>query len=73
MRRAFDPPPPRARLVNLVVHELVRDYPELLSVLTESGISLRKEGASTLPPALFERAGHDRLTTTLAWRSRAGP
>lgn len=64
-------PPPVQMLLELPVHVVVRDYPELLAVLRRLGVDLGTSGAEPLsavapvdPPAL-EAA----LVDALAWRT----
>ena len=72
MRRVFLPPPSEEELRTRPLHELIRDFPELLPLLQDLLPHLEEGGTGTLP-ALF--SGGDlplaRLGRELAWRRRS--
>jgi hypothetical protein len=69
MRNPFLPPPSMEEMEALEVHELIRDYPELLSLFRRFGVRVREAGTSLLPsdlkPGMGEEGGPFQ---TLAWR-----
>ncbi len=73
MRNPFLPPPRSEEFHLLEVHELIRDYPELLSLFRGWGIRVREAGTTALPPGLFPEGGEDGGPfEALAWRGEAG-
>lgn len=48
MRSPPLPPPPSQELQRREIHELVRDYPELLPCFRAMGVDLRKDGGTSL-------------------------
>ena len=69
MRTPFLPPPTLEDLELLEVHELVRDYPELLSLFRQKGVRAKEDGTSRIPSAFFPGAGEEgSLFGSLAWR-----
>jgi len=69
MRRPFLPPPEPQEVGAMTVHELLRDFPESLPVLTEAGIELPEAGSSTVPESLVGASpGGRQLMETLIWR-----
>ncbi|MCJ7626756.1 MAG: hypothetical protein MUO50_00065 [Longimicrobiales bacterium] len=73
MRNPFLSPPPLEEFQLLEVHELIRDYPELLSLFRRWGIRVREAGTTALPSGLFSGGGEGEGSfETLAWRGEAG-
>ncbi len=51
------------------VHELIRDFPELLSLFRQAGIQVREGGANLLPVGLLPGIGEEGSSfESLAWR-----
>lgn len=79
MRRRFPLPPPRSELLGLELHEMVRDFPETLTVLRGHGVDLRSLGTRPLaevadlvgsdgPGAAEGEALVDDLLASVSWR-----
>ena len=74
MRTPFLTALPSEALKGLEVHEVVRDYPELLVPLRKSGIGLQESGPLGLGEVLFDRGGEaEALASSLRWRENPGP
>ena len=73
MRNPFLSPPRPEELEALEVHELIRDYPELLPLFRQSGIRVREDGTNLLPvgslPGMGEEGGS---FGSLDWRRQDG-
>ncbi len=69
MRNPFLEPPDREDLGSLQLHELVRDYPELLPVLQGAGARPRESATLPLPASVLAALGEE-LESTLEWRRR---
>ena len=69
MRNPFLPCPKEEDLENLEVHELIRDYPELLPFLRRLPFRAREEGTSPLPEGSIPGGGEEGPPLgSLAWR-----
>ena len=54
------------------VHEIIRDFPELLLPLRETGVGLQKGGSKALRDFFVGRTGEARvLESLLVWRGIA--
>ena len=73
--RNFRPPPPTAEeLRSRRVHELVRDYPELLTPLESLGVDPGSSGARSLGEILPQDERWVKpLLEAVAWRREGGP
>jgi hypothetical protein len=55
------------------IHELLRDFPELLSVFAERGIGGRERGNETVDASLFSGDGEgEDISSFLRWRTPDG-
>ncbi|MFH1763179.1 MAG: hypothetical protein ABIF09_03205 [Gemmatimonadota bacterium] len=73
MRNPFLAPPPLEEFQALEVHELIRGYPELLSLFRQRGIRVREAGTTALSSDLLPGGGEDgAFVEALAWRGEAG-
>lgn len=73
MRNPFLSPPRPEELEALEVHELIRDYPELLSLFRQSGIRVREDGTDLLPAGSLPGMGEEGDPfESLAWRGEEG-
>ena len=61
----------RDELAACPLHVLVRDYPEVLSVLRAAGIDVRSHGPATLQEVSPSAAVLDSIENVIAWRRRA--
>jgi hypothetical protein len=69
MRLSFLPPPEPDELWGRKVHELVRDFPEVIPVLGASGISIQRDGGNTPAGSVVGDGDLERLLAAVAWRS----
>jgi len=73
MKNLFSAAPTWEVLKGLEVHEVVRDYPELLLPLKQKGVELQEGGPRGLLDVLLDRHGEAKaLALFLAWRGTAG-
>jgi hypothetical protein len=68
MKLSLLPPPRPGELETLRIHELVRDYPELLPSLLREGRSLQSTGAECLGVNTVGVEGAKELLAVVAWR-----
>jgi len=72
MRTPFLPAPNWEGMQGLEVHEIIRDFPELLLPLRETGVGLQKGGAMALRELFVGRTGEAKvLERSLVWRGIA--
>ena len=71
MRPSLLHPPGPQELEDRSVHEVVRDFPELIPFLRDKGVSLKGDGARSLAEVRAEGHGPGDLSSVLAWRDRA--
>jgi len=62
---------------SLAVHELVRDFPELLQVLESAGVLFQEVGGRPLAleggsPPEMEAPLEEKIAGAVAWRGRTG-
>jgi hypothetical protein len=70
VRNPFPPLPEGERVADLRVHELVRDFPELLALFGSGGPALPRVGRLTVGTAfLFEGGGLEELLALTSWRT----
>lgn len=73
VRNPYLPPPPPGELSRLQLHELARDFPELLEVFHAWGVDWRRHGTATLEGLLRgDRSRWEVLRKELAWRHGSG-
>ena len=74
MKCRFRPPPPRHEVGGLALHELVRDFPEVLPLLREFEVPLKEVGGEAVSRHIIpqEEDRWNRVVETMAWRSRVG-
>jgi hypothetical protein len=73
MRNPFLSPPRPEELEALEVHELIRDYPELLPLFRQSGIRVREDGTNLLPAGSLPGMGEEGGSFgSLDWRRLDG-
>ena len=73
MRPSFLPALSWESLRSLRVHEVIRDYPEILPLLSASGTPVGEVGAKSLEGVLAPLGPWpERLSTELAWRGSEG-
>lgn len=65
-------PPSRERLAAARLHELIRDFPEVLALVRELGLDPGEAGGRPLPESVHDPDGAlDRIARVLSWRAEA--
>ena len=71
MRLPFLPPPDPGEFAVRKVHELVRDYPELIPTLEMSGVSFQRDGANSTVEGVVGNGDLEGLMAAVAWRGQS--